>query len=67
LHEGFLLGGNADLATRTMGHAEVAVTIGLMFAGLFEFNFGDSEVLILFLFLVAAAVSWSRLPAEGAA
>ena len=67
LHESFLLGRNPDPATRMMGHAEVAVTVGLMFAGLFEFNFGDSEVLMLYLFLIAAAVAWSRLPAEGTA
>jgi putative inorganic carbon (hco3(-)) transporter len=29
-------------------------TIALVVAGLFEFNFGDSEVLILFLFLISA-------------
>ena len=32
-----------------------------------RFNFGDSEVLMLYLFLIAAAVAWSRLPAEGTA
>ena len=64
LREGFLLGRDPDLASRAIGHMEVAVTVGLMFAGLFEFNFGDSEVLILFLFLVAASVAWARLPAS---
>jgi O-antigen ligase len=62
IREGYLLGRNPDLATRSMGHAEVAVTVGLMIAGLFEFNFGDSEVLMLYLFLIAAAVAFSRLP-----
>ena len=28
--------------------------LGLFLAGLFEFNFGDSEVLMVFLFLVSA-------------
>ncbi|MBM3802455.1 MAG: O-antigen ligase family protein [Acidimicrobiia bacterium] len=32
-----------------------AATIALFLAGLFEFNFGDSEVLMIFLFLVSAS------------
>ena len=37
----------------------------LFVAGLFEFNFGDSEVLMVFLFLVSApyALESSREPA----
>lgn len=39
---------------RTVYLAGLLSTIGLLFAGLFEFNFGDSEILILFLFLISA-------------
>ncbi|MBZ5551972.1 MAG: O-antigen ligase family protein [Acidobacteriia bacterium] len=34
--------------------AALLSTVALVVAGLFEFNFGDSEVLILFLFLISA-------------
>ena len=44
-----------------MGHAEVAITVALMVSGLFEFNFGDSEVLMLYLLLIASTFIWSRL------
>ncbi len=49
---------------RAGGHLAVAVTLGLMVSGLFEFNFGDSEVLILYLFLIATPYSWTRLTTE---
>lgn len=49
---------------RTWGHMAIALTIGLMVSGLFEFNFGDSEILILYLFLIAAPYAWARLVAE---
>ena len=45
----------------TLGHAGVAATIGLMVAGLFEFNLGDSEVMMLYLFLIATGYAWTRL------
>ena len=36
----------------------------LMVAGLFEYNFGDSEVLTLFLFIMSAPYAYSREIAE---
>ena len=50
---------------RAMGNAQVAITISLMVAGLFEFNFGDSEVLMLYLSLIAAFYAWVRLEDGG--
>jgi O-antigen ligase len=46
---------------RVLGHAAVAMTIGLMVAGLFEFNLGDSEIMMPYLFLLGAAFAWTRL------
>ena len=46
---------------RTLGHSVIAITIGLMISGLFEFNFGDSEVVMLYLFLAAVPFAWVRL------
>jgi putative inorganic carbon (HCO3(-)) transporter len=39
---------------RAAAMAGLLSTVALVIAGLFEFNFGDSEVLILFLFLISA-------------
>ena len=50
---------------RALGHAAIAMSIGLMVAGLFEFNLGDSEIMMPYLFLIAAGFAWTRLePAE---
>ena len=38
----------------------VAITVGLMVAGLFEFNFGDSEVFYLMLNLFALVTAWTE-------
>ena len=46
---------------RTLGHSAIAITIGLLVSGLFEFNFGDSEVVMLYLFMIAAPFAWTRL------
>ncbi len=48
-----------------LGQAGVAMSIGLMIAGLFEFNLGDSEVMMLYLFLIAAGYAWTRLESLG--
>lgn len=44
--------------------AALACWAALMISGLFEYNFGDSEVLALFLFFVAAPYAF---PGHGAA
>ena len=41
--------------------AAIAISIGLMVAGLFEFNLGDSEIMMPYLFLIAAGFAWTRL------
>jgi len=47
--------------------AALACTVAMLAAGLFEYNFGDSEVLMLFLVLVTLPYAAERAPAEGAA
>lgn len=44
----------------------IGVVVAFLLAGLFEYNFGDSEVLILLLFLVTVPYVASREPAEAA-
>jgi hypothetical protein len=48
-------------AVSAVGFTAVVV---LFTAGLFEFNFGDSEVLMVFLFLVSAPYALSDPPAH---
>jgi putative inorganic carbon (hco3(-)) transporter len=49
-------------------HGGIAVVLGIMLAGVFEMNLGDSEVLALFLSAVACAyVAWDTAAAEPAA
>ena len=50
---------------RALGHAAIAMSIGLMVAGLFEFNLGDSEIMLPYLFLIAAGFAWIRLEPAG--
>lgn len=49
---------------RALGNSAIAITIGLLVSGLFEFNFGDSEVVMLYLFLISAPFAWTRLEQE---
>jgi putative inorganic carbon (HCO3(-)) transporter len=65
LREGLTLARSPTPGPRAMGHAEVAVTVSLMVGGLFEYNFGDSEVLMLYLSIIAAAYTWTRLEKSG--
>jgi O-antigen ligase len=58
----------ASGSQRFLASAALAATIALLTAGLFEYNFGDSEVLMLFLIVVtlpaaADAARQRRLPA----
>jgi len=61
LRQGLLWGRRGEEEIRAMGHACVAFTAALMVAGLFEYNIGDSEVFMLYLFLIAAVDCWVRL------
>jgi len=55
-------GGSETQAARAIGLASVFV---LFLAGFFEFNFGDSEVLMIFLFLISAPYAISRDACKG--
>jgi len=50
--------------TRALSHAAIAATIGMMVSGLFEYNFGDSEVFMLYLFLISLPYAWSRAESQ---
>ncbi|HYM24409.1 MAG TPA: O-antigen ligase family protein [Vicinamibacterales bacterium] len=56
---------NAGESARFLAAAALATVVALLTAGLFEYNFGDSEVLMLFLVVVTmpAAASHVRTPA----
>jgi O-antigen ligase len=61
---GLALAHSSTREARILGQSAVAVTIGLMVSGLFEFNLGDSEVLMLYLFLTAGPFTWARIEQE---
>lgn len=67
LKEGIALTQHQLETSRAMGQLIVAATIALMIGGLFEYNFGDSEVLMTYLYLIAAANAWARLSARESA
>jgi O-antigen ligase len=48
---------------RFLAAAALAAVVALLTAGLFEYNFGDSEVLMLFLILVTLPAAADRTPA----
>jgi putative inorganic carbon (hco3(-)) transporter len=45
---------------RELGAAALATIVALLSAGLFEYNFGDSEVLMLFLLIVTLPAAADR-------
>jgi O-antigen ligase len=47
-------------ARRWMPAAGLAVVVAMLTAGLFEYNFGDSEFLMLFLFLITLPFAANR-------
>ena len=49
---------------REFAQAGLAITVGLAVAGLFEFNFGDTEVFFLMLELMALMVAFLERPNE---
>lgn len=55
-------------ASRPWGEAGLAITVGLFVAGMFEFNFGDTEVLLTMLDVSALIVAMieQRMPEEAA-
>jgi putative inorganic carbon (hco3(-)) transporter len=57
---------NGLAGQRALSFAAVGATIGLLVAGLFEYNVGDSEVLMLYLFAVSIPAAWARLAVHSA-
>lgn len=51
---------------RAFAEAGVAIMVGLAYAGMFEFNFGDTEVFYLMLELFALIVAYLEVPVEAA-
>ncbi len=51
---------------RSIAAAGLAAMIGMLAAGLFEYNFGDSEFLMLFLGLITLPFAAARVPAVAA-
>jgi 1,4-dihydroxy-2-naphthoate octaprenyltransferase len=49
---------------RTLPAAALAAVAGMLTAGLFEYNFGDSEFLMLFLLLVTVPFAAARSDAD---
>ena len=52
---------SADSRSKALGEAAFAITLAVLVEGLFEYNLGDSEVLMLYLFLTSAVFAWGRL------
>ena len=64
LRSGMTLARGVAADARVLGQSAIAITIALMVSGLFEFNLGDSEVLMLYLFLTAIPFAWTRMEQE---
>ncbi len=65
LREHMTLRSDTDPFVSTLGYGVVAITVGMMVLGLFEFNFGDSEVLTLYLFVVSFSSGLARMAGTG--
>jgi len=61
VRDNFQRASGARSRERGLACAAIAATVGIMVAGLFEYNFGDSEVLMLYLFVISIPYAWGRL------
>ena len=59
-HYSVLRARTARSKERALACAASASTVGILVAGLFEYNLGDSEVLMLYLFVISLPYAWSR-------
>lgn len=56
-----LLRGRVESLPRRLARTAIAGTLGMSVLGLFEYNFGDSEVLMLYLFFATLPLAAARL------
>ena len=61
LRANYRLTSASNAATAALAHTAVAATLGMIVLGAFEYNFGDSEVLMLYLFFATLPLAASRL------
>jgi len=61
-----LLRKNRSSALRSLPTGALAAVMAMLAAGMFEYNFGDSEFLMLFLLIVTLPYAGDRLPARTA-
>jgi O-antigen ligase len=66
IRDGFFRTRSLEVRERAFGHSAIAATAGIMVSGLFEYNLGDSEVLMLYLVVISIPYAWHRLPREEA-
>jgi len=65
--QGILRAGRARSQQLFLLHGTIAVTIGILVGGLFEYNLGDSEVLMMFVCVIALGyAALKNLPVEAA-
>jgi len=57
-------GAVSEETASAMAAGALAALVGLFSAGLFEYNFGDSEVVVLFLYLTTVPFALKRLEEE---
>jgi len=59
-HDNVLRARCARSKERALACAASASTVAILVAGLFEYNLGDSEVLMLYLFVISLPYAWNR-------
>ena len=56
-----------DELLRFLAHAGLAVVVSVQLMGLFEYNFGDSEIAVLLFFVITVPYALSRRTEPGEA
>ena len=57
---------STSISMRSLPTAALAGVVAMLAAGMFEYNFGDSEFLMLFLLIVTLPYAGDRVPASTA-